>query len=81
MDLTAHIPNYIATWLNHAGNVLPCRALEALALQDCHISKPELRRTLGCASRYQLEGFARIRILAAPRQRPSGQRLPSSGLI
>jgi len=60
MDLTVHIPDDIAIRLNHAGNDLPRRALEALALEEYksgHITKPELRRMLGYTSRYQLDGF------------------------
>ncbi len=60
MDLTVHIPDDIATRLNQAGNDLPRRALEALALEEYkngRISKPELRRMLGFETRYQLDGF------------------------
>jgi hypothetical protein len=60
MDLTIHIPDDIATRLNSADNDLPRRALEAFALEEYkigHITKPELRRMLGHASRYQLDGF------------------------
>jgi len=60
MDLTVHIPDDIATRLNHAANDLSRRALEALALEEYrsgHITKPDLRRMLDYASRYQLDGF------------------------
>jgi hypothetical protein len=60
MDLTVRIPDDIATRLDQAGNDLPRRALEALALEEYksgHINRPELRRMLGYATRYQLDGF------------------------
>jgi hypothetical protein len=60
LDLTVHIPDDIATRLTHAGNDLSRRALEALALEEYksgHITKPEVRRMLGCTSGYQLDGF------------------------
>ena len=60
MDLTVSIPDDIATRLCQAEGDLSRRALEALALEEYkggHISKPELRRMLGYATRYQLDGF------------------------
>ena len=46
--------------MSESGGDLSRRALEALALEEFkggHITKPELRRLLGFASRYQLDEF------------------------
>ena len=59
MDVTLHIPDDLADRLRVRGD-LSRRALEALALEEYksgHISKPDLRRLLGFATRYQLDGF------------------------
>ena len=60
MDLTVHIPDDIAIRLNHAGNDLPRRALEALALEayrERRLTGYQLRKLLGIPSRYDLDGF------------------------
>jgi hypothetical protein len=60
MDVTVHIPDNLAHRMTVAGSDLSRRALEGLALQEYkseHITKAELRRLLGFATRYQLDGF------------------------
>jgi hypothetical protein len=60
MDLIVQIPDEIALRLNQAGNDLSRRALEAFALEEYrngHLTKAELRRTLGFGTRYELDGF------------------------
>ena len=60
MELTVQIPDDPASRMSESGGDLSLRALEALALEEFkggHITKPELRRLLGFASRYQLDEF------------------------
>ncbi len=60
MDLTVHIPDDIAVRLAAVSGDLSRRALEGLALEEYkngHITKMELRRLLGFATRYELDGF------------------------
>ncbi|HAX41214.1 MAG TPA: UPF0175 family protein [Bryobacteraceae bacterium] len=62
MDVTVHIPDEIAARLSAGGGDLSRRALEAFALEECkcgRLSKAELRRLLGFATRYELDGFLR----------------------
>jgi hypothetical protein len=60
MEFTVQVPDDLAGRMGASGGDLPRRALEALALEEFksgHITKPELRRLLGFATRYQLDGF------------------------
>ena len=60
MNLTVEIPDDLAGRLNAAGGDLPRRTLEALGLQEYksgRLTKAELRRLLGIATRYELDGF------------------------
>jgi len=62
MNLTVEIPDDVAQRLKAAGGDLSRRALEALALEEYkrgHLTNPELRRLLGFATRYELDGFLR----------------------
>ncbi len=59
MNLTVVIPDDVAPQLN-AGGDLPRRVLEGFALEEYkaeRISKAQLRRLLGFATRYELDGF------------------------
>jgi hypothetical protein len=60
MQLTVDIPDEVAERLKAAGGDLSRRALEAFALEEfkCgRLTKPELRRLLGFATRDALDGF------------------------
>ncbi len=60
MELTVQIPDDLARRLGVDSAVLSRRALEGFALEEYksgHITKPELRRLLGFATRYELDGF------------------------
>jgi hypothetical protein len=60
MEFTVQVPDDLAGRILAFGGDLPRRALEALALEEFktgHITKPELRRLLGFATRFQLDGF------------------------
>ena len=60
MNLTVEIPDDLAGRLTAAGGDLPRRTLEALGLQEYksgRLTKAELRRLLGIATRYELDGF------------------------
>lgn len=60
MNLNVQIPDDLASRLSAAGADLSRRALEAFALEEYkggHITQAELRRLLGFATRYQLDGF------------------------
>lgn len=84
MDVTVHIPDDLARRLGTAGE-LERRALEALALEEYklgHLTKPELRRLLGFATRYALDGFLKAHDIFEPytiedfeRERQGLQRL------
>lgn len=59
MDVTIHIPDDLAGRLGTVGD-LPRRALEALAVQEFRLgrlTKVELRKLLGFATRQALDGF------------------------
>jgi len=60
MRVTVDIPDDVAERLRAAGGDLSRRALEAFALEEFkrgQLSKPELRRLLGFATRDSLDGF------------------------
>jgi uncharacterized protein UPF0175 len=60
MNVVIDIPDDVARRLAAAGGDLSRRALEALALEEYRrgtLTKPELRRLLGFATRYALDGF------------------------
>jgi hypothetical protein len=60
MNLTIEIPDDVAERLAAAGGDLSRRALEALALEEYkrgRLTKPELRRLLGFATRVELDAF------------------------
>ena len=60
MQVTVDIPDDVAERLKAAGGDLSRRALEAFALEEYkrgQLSKAELRRLLGFASRDALDGF------------------------
>jgi hypothetical protein len=60
MEVTLRIPDDIASRMTEAGEDLPRKALEGLALEEYksgHITDPELRRLLGFRTRYELDGF------------------------
>ncbi|MCX6975842.1 MAG: UPF0175 family protein [Verrucomicrobia bacterium] len=60
MNLTVEIPDEMAERLIAGRGDLSRRALEALALEEFkggHITKSELRRLLGFATRGALDGF------------------------
>lgn len=60
MNVIINIPDDVARRLAAAGGDLSRRALEALTLEEYKrgtLSKPELRRLLGFAARYALDGF------------------------
>jgi hypothetical protein len=60
MNLTVEIPDDVAERLAAAGGDLSRRALEALALEEYkrgRLTKPELRRVLGFATRAELDTF------------------------
>ena len=59
MEITLHIPDDLAARLGSTGE-LERRALEALALDEFrlgHLSRPQLRKILGFATRGQLDTF------------------------
>lgn len=59
MDVTLVLPDELAARLGPAGD-LPRRALEALALAEHRagrLTRPELRRLLGFATRAELDGL------------------------
>ena len=63
MDLTLRIPDDLARRLGKQSE-LPRRALEAFALDAYragHLTRPELRRLLGFATRAALDGFLKAR--------------------
>jgi uncharacterized protein UPF0175 len=60
MNVIINIPDDVARRLTAAGGDLSRRTLEALALEEYRrgtLTKPELRRLLGFATRYALDGF------------------------
>jgi hypothetical protein len=59
MEITLRIPEDLARVLRTTGDI-ERRALEALALEEFklgHLTKAELRRVLGFATRYALDAF------------------------
>ena len=60
MNLTVHIPDDLAGQLSASGDDLSRRALEAFGLEEYkagRITENQLRRLLGFATRYELDGF------------------------
>ena len=58
--MTVQIPDDIADQLSMVSGDLSRRALEALALDEYkagHLTKAQLRKTLGFGTRYELDGF------------------------
>jgi hypothetical protein len=68
LQITLHIPNKLARLIGTTGNI-ERRALEALALEEFklgHLTKSELRRVLGLATRYELDGFLKAHEVYEP---------------
>ena len=64
MQLIVDIPDNVAERLNAVGGDLSRRTLEAFALEEFkrgQLTKPELRRLLGFATRDALDGFLKAR--------------------
>jgi len=64
MNVTVQIPDDIASQLSIVSGDLSRRALEALALDEYktgHLTKAQVRRTLGFGTRYELDGFLKDR--------------------
>ena len=64
MNLIVRIPDDLAARLISAGGDLERRALEALALAEYRagrLTRPELRRVRGFATRGELDGFLKDR--------------------
>ena len=60
MNLNVEIPDDLARQMTAAGGDLSRRMLEGFALEEYkaeRISKTQLRRLLGFATRYELDGF------------------------
>jgi Uncharacterised protein family (UPF0175) len=60
MNVTLEIPDDVAERLAAAGDDLPRRALEALALEEYkrgRLTRPEMRRLLGFETRAELDAF------------------------
>jgi hypothetical protein len=60
MELTVQIPDDVAQRLSAAGGDLSRRALEALVAEEFrqgHLTKPDLRRLLGCETSDQIDSF------------------------
>jgi Uncharacterised protein family (UPF0175) len=60
MELTVQIPDDVAQRLNAGGGDLARRALEALVAEEYkqgHLTKPDLRRLLGCETSDQIDSF------------------------
>jgi hypothetical protein len=60
MNLTVQISDDLARSLNAAGGDLSRRVLESLALEEYRsgrLTKPQLRKALGFATGYELDGF------------------------
>jgi Uncharacterised protein family (UPF0175) len=63
MNLTVTIPDDRATQLAAGGCDLSRRAMEASALEEYtsgQLTEDELRRMLGFATRYELDGFLKV---------------------
>jgi len=71
MNVTVNIPDDLAAQLSAAGGDLSRRALEAFGLEEyksARITQNQLRRLLGFANRYELDGFSKTSVA---RQTPS----------
>ena len=69
MNVIINIPDDVAQRLAAARGDLSRRALEALALEEYrrgNLTKPELRRLLGFATRYALDGFLKSNEIFEP---------------
>ena len=67
-EITVRIPDDLARRLGTVGEIERC-ALEALALQEFklgHLTKPEMRRLLGFATRMKLDEFLKARNVHEP---------------
>jgi len=68
MEITIRIPDDLARRLGTVGEI-ERRALEALALQEFklgHLTKPEMRRLLGFATRMKLDEFLKTHDVFEP---------------
>jgi hypothetical protein len=68
MEITVRIPDDLARRLGTVGEIERC-ALEALALQEFklgHLTKPEMRRLLGFATRMKLDEFLKTHDVFEP---------------
>ena len=68
MDVTIHIPDYLAIRLGSAGD-LPRRVLEAFAVEAFRLhrlTQPELRRLLGFKTRQALDAFLKAHEVYIP---------------
>jgi hypothetical protein len=68
MEITLHIPDELARLLGSIGEI-ERRALEALALEEYklgHLTKPELRRSLGFGTRAKLDEFLKAHDVFEP---------------
>jgi len=85
MNLTVQIPDDLARRLAATGGDLSRRALEAFAVEEYklgHLTTGELRRLLGLATRYELDGILKRHLVFEPyslddleRERQDLQRL------
>jgi predicted HTH domain antitoxin len=69
MNLTLPIPDDIGQRLSAEGDDLSRRALEAFAVEEYRAGRltlAELRRLLGFATRYELDGFLKAREIFEP---------------
>jgi len=69
MQVTVDIPDDVAERLKAGGGDLSRRALEAFALEEYkrgQLTKPELRRLLGFATRDALDGFLKAHEVFEP---------------
>ena len=69
MNLTVVIPDDLAERLRADGEDIERRALEALSAEEFRagrLTHPELRRMLGFATHYALDGFLKERGLSEP---------------
>ena len=60
MEVTVQIPDDIASRMTADGADLSRRALEALVAEEFrqgHLNKPDLRRSLGFETSYEIDGF------------------------
>jgi hypothetical protein len=64
MNVTLSIPDDLVPRLSAGGDDISRRALEALAVEEYQagrLTRPELRRLLGFATRVELDGFLKRR--------------------